>query len=967
MATPQFSELEEGVLKRWKDKSIFKKSLEQTAQGKRFVFFEGPPTANGRPGIHHVLARVFKDVIPRYKTMRGFFVERKAGWDTQGLPVELEVEKQIGVSGKADIEKFGVEKFNAACRASVWKYQEEWQRMTERIGFWLDLEHPYVTYHNEYIETLWWIFKQFREKDLLYRDYKVVPQCPRCGTALSSHEVAQGYQSVTEESVYVTFPVKNQPDTYILSWTTTPWTLPGNVALAVGPRFTYVKILLNGKVYILAEQRLSIIDGEYEVLEKMSGQDLAGLEYEPLFDGLQKSLSSNDKAFYLTTADFVTVTDGTGVVHTAVMYGEDDYVLGQKIGLPKKHTVNPDGTFNELVSKWQGKFVKDVESMIIDDLRTRDLLFKSEEYTHDYPFCWRCHSPLLYYAKHSWFVRMSSLRDQLIANNAKINWVPEHIRRGRFGEWLSEIKDWAISRERYWGTPLPIWVNTQDENDVIVVGGFAELKSLAKDPAALGDKFDPHKPFIDEIILKKDGQEYRRVPEVADTWFDSGAMPFAQWHYPFENKERVDKGMSFPADYICEAIDQTRGWFYTLLAVATALGYKESPYRNVICLGHVLDAKGQKMSKHIGNVVDPWQVIAEFGIDPVRWYFYTVNQPGEYKRFDPEGLREVVKKTFIILWNVVNFYTLFSSKENLAQPAPDSSNILDRWILAKLDRLVVDVTGRLESYQITEGGRAITEFINDLSTWYVRRSRDRFKSSEASEVKPALHTLRTILLEVSKLMAPFAPFISDAVYETVGGEKESVHLESWPERQANTDDERLLGEMEAVRQVVELVHAARTERAVKVRQPLSQLVIQSKEWRTELVDILKAEVNVHDIYFREEIPESSDWQVQRIDKLAIALDVTVTDELYYQGMIRELIRRINVLRKRSKLTIQDRVELYLDTQADDLREAVKQHEEWLRRETLADAVVLRTFDDTVGEIDQAEFDGKSIRLGIKKR
>ncbi|MFH1367341.1 MAG: isoleucine--tRNA ligase [Patescibacteria group bacterium] len=919
-----FPEQEKKTLKFWQEKEIFKKTLEKTKKGHPFVFFEGPPTANGKPGIHHVLARAFKDVIPRYKTMRGFYVERKAGWDTHGLPVELEVEKELKISGKPEIEKYGIEKFNEKCQENVWKYKKDWEALTERLGFWLDLEHPYVTYDNDYIESVWWILKQIWDKGLLYLGHKVVPQCPRCGTALSSHEVAQGYKSVTEDSVYIKFELVDEPNTFVLAWTTTPWTLPGNVALALGEKFKYVKVKQGDEFLILAEDRLSLLEGKYEVVEEYSAKELEGKKYKPLFDFLDLEKESGKKAYYLALADFVTVEDGTGVVHTAVMYGEDDYNLGEKIGLPKVHTLDENGIFNHLVKPWQGRFVKDkaLEGEIIDYLKKKDLLYNTEKYTHDYPFCWRCDSPLLYYAKNSWFIKMSALREALKKNNEKINWVPDYIKEGRFGEWINEVKDWAISRERYWGTPLPIW-QCEKCKQYKCIGSRKELGVK---------EIDLHRPYVDEIKLKCEcGGEMKRVPEVIDCWFDSGSMPFSQWHYPFENKEIIDNKTGYPADFISEAMDQTRGWFYTLLAIATLLD-KGNPYKNVICLGLVLDKNGQKMSKSRGNVVSPSEVFEKYGADAIRWYFYTLNQPGETKNFDTQAVESVVKKNFLIIFNVLSFYKMYAGKE--IKPK-ESKNILDVWILTSLHLLIKEVTEELENYQVVNAARKIEVFINDLSTWYLRRSRGRFKSEDEGEKEEALATLQDVLLTLSKILAPFTPFLAESLYLAAAGQRESVHLADWPGLDMELNED-IISNMLIVRQIVELGHALRAENSFKVRQPLSQLLTNAKDLGGEYQKILTEELNVKEVHLgQNKIPLEASFKTKKTSGLWVTLDTTITDELKEEGMVRELVRQINSLRKEAKLTLKDQISLGFFSEDEFFKQLFIVYGEKIKKEVLA--------------------------------
>ncbi|MFA5126752.1 MAG: isoleucine--tRNA ligase [Patescibacteria group bacterium] len=959
-----FSDKEQEILKFWQEHDIFKKSLAKNSPKGNFIFYEGPPTANGRPGIHHVLARAFKDAIPRFRTMQGYYVERKAGWDTHGLPVELEVEKKLGLKHKMDVEKYGIKEFNEQCKASVWQYKEEWEKLTNRIGFWVDLADPYITYNNDYIESLWWIIKQIHEQGHLYKGHKVIPQCPRCETALSSHEVAQGYRKVTEESIYIKFKIKNKPNEYILAWTTTPWTLPGNVALAVGEDIDYVVVEDNGQKYILAKDLLNkVLSGkEYKLVQEFKGKDLVGLEYEPLFPGVIKETDKNyQNAFKVYAADFVSTEDGTGIVHTAVMYGVDDYNLGEKIGLPKVHSVNLDGTFNELVPQWQGKFVKNVEKEITADLKDRELLFAVVPYEHDYPFCWRCNTPLLYYAKDSWYFKVSALAKQLLKNNEQINWVPEHIKEGRFGEWLKEVKDWAISRERYWGTPIPIWQCAKCA-ETKVIGSRQELN--------LDDNFDLHRPFIDEIKLPcKCGGEMQRISEVMDCWFDSGSMPFAQNHYPFENKENIDKGKAYPADFISEAVDQTRGWFYTLLAVATLLG-KGTPYKNVICLGHILDKNGQKMSKSKGNVVDPWIMIDKYGADSLRWHFYTINQPGEPKRFDEQALKETTR-IFMTLGNIFRFYQMFAGRTDNFLEIKDAGklhNVLNKWIAAKSNVLITEVTEVLEHYDIINAARKIEEFINDLSVWYVRRSRDQFKDKNPETSQEFTAVLGRVLFDLVRLMAPFAPFISEDIYRQLNKNcaalKESVHLEDWPEANKHWINEKVLQQMELARKVVEVAHALRAKAGIKVRQPLASAIIIGKaDLAADYLEIIADELNVEKVDILGKIDNQEAWELAELGNIQVALDTRITPDLKDRGVVREIIRTINSLRKTAGLKPTDKPTEIYQTKSDYLLQLIKKYESELVSGTSAGALELAS--GSAKFVAELDIDGEKITLGIK--
>nr|MDP8943580.1 isoleucine--tRNA ligase [Actinomycetota bacterium] len=819
-----FPALEERVLERWRERDVFRESVRRREGAPPFVFYEGPPTANGRPGTHHVLSRVFKDVFPRYRTMRGFRVDRKAGWDCHGLPVELEIERELGIQSKEDIERYGVAEFNARCRESVLAYVDEWNRLTERIGFWIDTGDAYLTMTNEYVESVWWSLKEVWKRRLLSEGHKVVPYCPRCGTALSSHEVAQGYRDVVDPSVYVRFPVRGEDGVALLGWTTTPWTLISNAALAVHPEVTYVRARRGGgdagagETVILAEALAAPVLGpDVEILDRLPGSDLVGTRYEPPFPYVD---DYGPRGHTVLEADFVTTEDGTGVVHTAIAFGEDDFRLGERYGLTVQNPVREDGTFDERAGPFAGRFVKDADADIVEALRESGRLLRAESYEHAYPHCWRCETPLLYYAKSSWYVRTTAIRDELLAANEAITWYPEHIKHGRFGNWLENNVDWALSRERYWGTPLPVWRCERDHE--ACVGSVAELAELAG-AGAVPD--DLHKPFIDAVTFPcaDCGTEMRRVPEVIDAWWDSGAMPFAQWHAPFEHEQRF--GERFPADYICEALDQTRGWFYSLLAVSTLL-FGESSYRTVLCLGLILDPEGHKMSKSRGNVVVPWDVIDRHGADAFRWYYFTAKQPWDGYRFSLETVGESVRQFMLTLWNTYAFLVLYANAnaDRLAREPggpPSTDDDLDAWALSRLQATIATVTERLDDYDTTSAGRAIAAYVDELSNWYVRRSRRRFWDGDPA----AFATLRHCLVEVSRLLAPLTPFLADEMYENLDGREPSVHLCDYPAPSATLRDESLEWEMAVARDAVELGRAARAQAKVKVRQPLGEAVV----------------------------------------------------------------------------------------------------------------------------------------------
>lgn len=867
--------MEDNVLKMWKKQDVFKKTVEQRKGKPEYVFYEGPPTANGRPGVHHVLARAFKDMFPRYKIMRGYHVSRRGGWDTHGLPVEIEVEKQLGFTNKQQIEEYGIDKFNELCKKSVFNYIQDWERLTDRIAFWVDLDTAYVTYTNDFIESVWWILKNFWEKDLLFKGYKIVPYCPRCGTPLSDHEVALGYDDAVDPSVFVRFPLVDKPDTYLLVWTTTPWTLPANVAVAAHPEVDYVTVERdhNGTTekLILAKSLLEkVFRGEQvKVVDSFKGKKLKGLKYSPLFT----FVPLDKPAHFVVLGDFVTTEDGTGLVHQAPAFGAEDMEMAKQYDLPVLLTVQPDGTFIPEVTPWRGIFVKDADPQIITDLEARGLMFRSEKLTHTYPFCWRCHTPLLYYARESWYIRTSAKKDDLVKLNKTINWVPDHIKNGRFGNWLENNIDWSLSRERYWGTPLPVW-ECDDCHSRECVGSVMELSEKAgRDLTDL----DLHRPHVDNVHWKceKCGGRMTRVKDLIDVWFDSGSMPYAQWHYPFENKEKFEA--QYPADYICEAVDQTRGWFYSLHAISTLLNDQVS-FKNVICLGHIQDAEGRKMSKSLGNIVQPWDVINEHGADALRWYLYTASPPGQERRFSSDLVGEVIRSFTLTLWNVYSFFVTYA---NLDKPqgltVTAATNELDRWLLSELNVLVRDVTKAYDEYDVTNATRPVEKFVETLSTWYVRRSRRRFWKNDSSADKQAAYsTLYTALTTVAKLIAPAMPFLAEEMYQNLVRSvdetaPESVHLAEWPAVMEEFIDESLNREMGLVMKLVSLGHSARQKANRKVRQPLAEAAfsVGNPAERNALmknVDVVADELNVKKVRLLDASTEAVSHTVKPLPK-----------------------------------------------------------------------------------------------------
>ena len=936
-----FPRLEEETRDYWKEDGTFEASLEARRDRPRFVFYEGPPTANGKPGTHHILARAFKDLFGRYKTMRGFYVERKAGWDTHGLPVELEIEKKLGISGKQQIEDFGIAEFNRLCRESVHDYVNEWRAFSERMAFWQDYDDAYWTYRPDYIQSVWWALGEMWDQGLVYKGFRVAPYCPRCATPLSSHELAQGYKDdVPDPSIYIRFRLKRDSSTSILAWTTTPWTLPGNVALAVDEEATYVVARQGEENLIVAEARLDVLEGEYEVIQRLPGRDLVDLDYEPLYPYFAPT---DARAHYVVAADFVSMEEGTGIVHTAALYGADDLRLAQQKGIPFRHTVDLRGRFYDFVEKFAGQFVKDADPKIIDDLEERGLLYKQSTIRHTYPFCWRCDTPLIYYALDSWYVRTTDRKDALVANNLSTNWVPAHVKTGRMGDWLENNVDWAISRSRYWGTPLPFWVCARCEASRCV----RSAEEIGLPPDA-----DLHRPAIDDVVLKceKCGSEMRRVPEVLDAWFDSGAMPFAQRGYPRANKELFEE--TFPAAFISEAQDQTRGWFYSLLAIGTLL-FQKNAYQNVICLGIIQSEAGQRMSKSRGTALDPNELFANFGSDSVRWFFFT--QPvGESYRFGPAVLQEVIRQFLLTFWNVYSFFVTYARIDGFEPGAREQvplgeRPVLDRWLISRLNALVETVGAALDSYDVNDASRPIQAFVKELSTWYVRRSRRRFWKSESDVDKLAAYqTLYTALTTLAQLLAPFTPFVAEAVYRNLTGER-SVHLTDFPNAEVAHRDGTLERQMAEALRAVEAGRAARDAARIGVRQPLRLFEVPGEALPEDIAAIVRDELNVKELRFGA--PE-------------VRLDTTVDEALRLEGLARELVRNIQELRRKAGFRIEDRIHTAWDGDGVVAR-AMESWAGYISTETLSRE--LKRGRDGEHEIESdLELEGEKVWIGLRR-
>ena len=1027
----KFVEREREVEKFWRENHIFEKSIEDRKDAPTYMFYDGPPTANGKPHIGHALTRVIKDMIPRYRTMKGYKVPRKAGWDTHGLPVEIEVEKELGINGKEQIENYGVAPFIEKCKESVWKYKGMWEEFSDVIGFWADMNDPYVTYHDSYIESEWWALKQIWDKGLLYKGFKVVPYCPRCGTPLSSHEVAQGYKDVKERSAIVRFKKKDE-DVYFLAWTTTPWTLPSNVALCVNPEEDYVKVKHGDYTYILASALVeTVLKEDYTVLETYKGKELEGIEYEPLWGGL----NVKGKAWFVVCDSYVTLTDGTGIVHIAPAFGEDDSRIGRNYDLPFVQLVDAQGNLTK-ETKWEGVFVKDADKLVLKDLEENGKLFDAPVFEHSYPHCWRCNTPLIYYARESWYIKMTAVKEDIIRNNNTINWIPESIGKGRFGDWLENIQDWAVSRNRYWGTPLNVWIC--ECGHMHSIGSIEELKSMSKN---CPDNIELHRPYIDAVTITcpECGKEMKRTPEVLDAWFDSGSMPFAQHHYPFENHEKFEA--QFPADFISEAVDQTRGWFYSLLAISTLI-FNKAPYKNVIVMGHVQDEDGQKMSKSKGNAVDPMDALNKFGADAIRWYFYVNSAPWLPNRFHDKAVEEGQRKFLGTLWNTYAFYVLYAdidsfdpTKYNLDY---DKLSVMDKWLLSKLNTLVKTVDDYLNNYKITETARALQSFTDDMSNWYVRRCRERFwaKGMEQDKVN-AYMTLYTALITLSKIAAPMIPFMTEEIYQNLvrsvdKNAPESIHLTDFPTVNEDFIDKDLEISMDEVLDIVVLGRAARNSANIKNRQPIGNMYVKAETVLDPFyVEIIEDELNVKAVEFKDDVEEfvsysfkpqlktvgpkygkllgkikealasldghaamkslndtgsvdfefdgekvslgredllietakNDDFVTEADNKTTVVLDIRLSEELIEEGFVRELISKVQTMRKEAGFEVVDHI-LLSQTGNERIAEIIKKNEAVIKNDTLADEIV---YSNVEGYTKDWNLNGENTSLGVSKK
>ncbi|RRJ16794.1 isoleucine--tRNA ligase [Lachnoanaerobaculum orale] len=1027
----KFVEREREVEKFWRDNHIFEKSIEDRKDAPTYMFYDGPPTANGKPHIGHALTRVIKDMIPRYRTMKGYKVPRKAGWDTHGLPVEIEVEKELGINGKEQIEKYGVAPFIEKCKESVWKYKSMWEQFSNVIGFWADMDDPYVTYHNSYIESEWWALKQIWDKGLLYKGFKVVPYCPRCGTPLSSHEVAQGYKDVKERSAIVRFKKKDE-NVYFLAWTTTPWTLPSNVALCVNPDEEYSKVKQGDYTYILASALVeTVLKDDYTVLETYKGKELEGIEYEPLWGGL----NVKGKAWYVVCDSYVTLTDGTGIVHIAPAFGEDDSRIGRNYNLPFVQLVDAQGNLTK-ETKWEGVFVKDADKLVLKDLEENGKLFDAPVFEHSYPHCWRCNTPLIYYARESWYIKMTAVKEDIIRNNNTINWIPESIGKGRFGDWLENIQDWAVSRNRYWGTPLNVWIC--DCGHMHSIGSIEELKSMSKN---CPEDIELHRPYIDAVTITcpECGKEMKRTPEVLDAWFDSGSMPFAQHHYPFENKEKFEA--QYPADFISEAVDQTRGWFYSLLAISTLI-FNRAPYKNVIVMGHVQDEDGQKMSKSKGNAVDPMDALNKFGADAIRWYFYVNSAPWLPNRFHDKAVEEGQRKFLGTLWNTYAFYVLYADIDNF-DPTKytldyEKLSVMDKWLLSKLNTLVKTVDDYLSNYKITETARALQSFTDDMSNWYVRRCRERFwaKGMEQDKIN-AYMTLYTSLITLSKISAPMIPFMTEEIYQNLvrsvdKNAPESIHLTDFPKVNEEFIDKDLEVSMDEVLDIVVLGRAARNSANIKNRQPIGNMYVKAENVLSPFyVEIIEDELNVKAVEFKDDVEEfvsysfkpqlktvgpkygkllgkikealanldghkamqelntdgalNFDFDGEKVvlgredllietakndnfvteadNKVTVVLDIRLDDALLEEGFVRELISKIQTMRKEAGFEVVDHIVLS-QSGNDRIAEIIKKNEAVIKNDTLADEIV---YNNVEGYTKDWNLNGEHTSLGVSKK